>query len=846
MRARKSTSILRWMMICLVGLMTISNAEGGKKKVYITYVLHGNMNYDRYVRPTIWKEFPVIYDNLLDFMDEHPDFKGQLQFSGQTFGSLQQAAPEVIEHAMRIHQRGQLNLTGTFYSEPVNVNMDGETNYRCAWLGTKIIEDYIGEKTDGFYLQERAYHAQLPWILKNSGVSWTPIITNDESWYPFRLKGQDGTISVCVPIKLDRSKVGELATKAPKNALICIEEDYEIPQSFTSTYQRVADFNMESRDVEIIWITVKDYIKRFGVKEEKYVDHSAKAQSSENGTYSRWTADPLDIIVQDQTNQSMDDFRAAKIVNALARELYGIKLDEPFNSSDASLPHTPLVWNIERADLYPDIESRYLARDDEVTLLSKAEHLLLWAVNSDAKGWYPLYEKRCERLNSFQGSSALSRTLIQKGMNLLSSQMKLNGYNQYYVLLNTEPARTCEIQLETDAPYEIYDYTNGQKVPSQCTLENGKYQIRALAEAPSYGYMVLGARKAERAQRMEWIEGTSISRDGITLTAEGDHILMKAGGQTNEICLDAIKVKALAEMNDGKDDDAWRPAKPYGEPRIRICTNGLWPQLRIETQLDWLIHLQEIFTIEGDKVRIRLQFAFPHPTLVRGIKSKEGFSFSPEGLNLVVKTGQGGFVGFDIPFGINEYKNSGIGYFCPLSSLWLQQERGGLLVSPLTGEQAFCVDSDAGTIRLYMGSSTTSGPIRDVGLTFKNPTDVQHETAWYAEPFHGTYNHEIIFYPYRGTWQEAHLPEKFREFREPVYMGLASLPNQSEGESIPTKASLVSISEPNVEITTIDYTSAGLEFRVNEREGKQTFVNMQIAGKPYQLQVPEYGIVEGK
>ena len=137
-------------------------AEGKSvRTVYMTYILHGNMNYDRYVRPVIWKEFPVIYDNLLSFMDEHPQFRGQVQFSGQTFGSLMQAAPEVIAHAKAIHDRGQLNFTGTFYSEPVNVNMDGETNFRCAWLGTKIIEDNVGE-TDGFYLQERAYHPQLP------------------------------------------------------------------------------------------------------------------------------------------------------------------------------------------------------------------------------------------------------------------------------------------------------------------------------------------------------------------------------------------------------------------------------------------------------------------------------------------------------------------------------------------------------------------------------------------------------------------------------------------------------------------------------------------------------------
>lgn len=91
--------------LCLIALVLSFCTVFGRtqKTIYATYILHGNMNYDRYVRPVIWKEFPVIYDGLLDFMDEHPEFKGQLQFSGQTFASLQQAAPQVIEHARKIH-----------------------------------------------------------------------------------------------------------------------------------------------------------------------------------------------------------------------------------------------------------------------------------------------------------------------------------------------------------------------------------------------------------------------------------------------------------------------------------------------------------------------------------------------------------------------------------------------------------------------------------------------------------------------------------------------------------------------------------------------------------------------
>ena len=394
-----------------------------KRVVYMSYILHGNMNYDRYVRTTLWRDFPVIYDNLLIFLDEHPDFKGQLQFSGQTLGSLVQAAPHVLDHAMKIHKRGQLNFTGTFYSEPVNVNMDGETNYRCALLGTRIIEDFLGEKTDGFYLQERAYHPQLPWILNNANVSWTPVITNDDSWRPFRLMGQDGSSTVCVPIT--RSKAVERAAEAPANSLITIEEDYEIPQKFGRTYEKVAKFNASNEEVEIVWITVKEYIEKFGVAEPRYVDHAAKVNSLSHGTYSRWTADPLDIIIQDYTARAMADFRAAEIFSALLRNAKGWNIDKEIAASDITAIDDPLAWNIERADLYPTVEPKYLARDGKVTTLSRSEHLLLWAVNSDSKGWYPIFEKRSERVTSLKNSSLLSKSVIYDGMDRIAQSLKL-------------------------------------------------------------------------------------------------------------------------------------------------------------------------------------------------------------------------------------------------------------------------------------------------------------------------------------------------------------------------------------------------------------------------------------
>ena len=832
----------RWIMTILGILIALFSASdtcyaAKKKKVYMSYILHGNMNYDRYVRPTIWRDFPVIYNNLLDFMDEHPDFKGQLQFSGQTLNSMKQAAPEVLEHALKIHQRGQLNFTGTFYSEPVNVNMDGETNYRCAWLGTKIVEDF-SEWTDGFYLQERAYHPQLPWILNNANVSWTPVITGDDSFFPFRLKGMDGSASICVPIT--REGITKKIIEAPKNSLIVIEEDYEIPSSFTSTYNAIAKFNAEHKDIEVEWITVKEYIRKFGVKEEKYVDHSAKAKNRDNGTYSRWTADPLDIIVQDYTNKAMADFRNARIWNALLNYQYGHNPDVPFEQSDVTLKEDPLIWNIERADLYPDVEPKYLTRNGEITLLSKAEHLLLWAVNSDSKGWYPLYEKRRERINSFENSSNLSQHLIHQGMDWLSKQIQLTGYDKYFMVSNMEPQRTKLLTIETEQPYDIYDYATGQKLKSQCITSNGKCIIHFEVSLPAYGYQMIAAKRIEKADRMAWQDGNSISSGSLTLTANGDKVQLNNGQQTVDISFDSFQIKALAEVTSGKGDGEWRDAKEYGTPRISVQTQGIYPQLRIEGQLDWLVHVQQTYTMINGQVSCDIRFVFPHPTLVRKTGECNVITFDPRGLNMVFQTHQKGKVYYDIPFGTSHYNQPGISYFCPLSTCFLQHENGGFVVSPQTGEQAFSVNTDNGEMTLYLGASTTSGPIRDVGLSFKDKTTVQHEPAWYSEPFHGEYHHQVMLYPYAGDWKEVHVPQVFRNFTQPVY--IRECQAQSSGQ-FPARASWVELNQPNIEITSMEPQEKGIQVRFNEKEGTATQVKMNLKGQTIHFPVQPFGIV---
>lgn len=827
------------LLTMVIGTISLRAAEmPAKRKVYMSYILHGNMNYDRYVRTTLWRDFPVIYDNLLTFMDEHPDFKGQLQFSGQTLGSLQQVAPQVLEHAMRIHKRGQLNFTGTFYSEPVNVNMDGEINYRCALLGTRIVEDFLSEATDGFYLQERAYHPQLPWILNGANVSWTPIITNDNAWRPFRLVGMDGSESVCVPIT--RSKPIQRAVNAPANSLITIEEDYEIPQKFSRTYKQVAEFNASSTDVEIVWITVKEYIERFGLDEKRYIDHAAKAGSMSNGTYSRWTADPLDIKVQRSTVRAMEDFRAANIFDALLHYAEGWHPDKAIEQSRVVPTDNPMVWNIERADLYPDVESKYLAREGVVTELSRAEHLLLWAVNSDSKGWYPLYEKRVERDNALKNSSLYSQSVIYEGMDDIARRVKLKGFDTYFMALAMEASERRQIRINSERAYDIYDYASGKALGSVCRPTADGYCIEFETQIPSYGYTIFGAKECANIEHSQWREGNVVSTDGIKIEATNDKVILTEGGKRIELSFAPFQLKPLADIDAGERVDYWREAKQYGATRTKVRGS----ELIVDRQIDWLLHLRQHFVIEGGRVRCEVMLLVPHPTLIRR-KGGDAKSFDPRGFDMVINYGKPCKTVFDIPYGITQYDRRGVGHFCLLSMCAMQGAEDGVLVSPRTGEQGFTVDADKGVMTLYLGASTQSGPLKEVVPQFVTPVNVKQEAAWALEPFHGNYTHTILFDTFDGKWQESGALRAMQRSTTPLYIRECYPAKRvSAREAMEPRMSLLRSSSGDVEVTSAEVREGRLRCRINERSGARHEVVLTTPRGGCRFTIGPFGIIE--
>lgn len=843
---RKLTALI--FALILPGIISMHlNAQGDQpKKVYMTYILHGNMNYDRYVKSRIWDEFPVIYNNLLNYLEEHPQYKGQLQLSGQTYESLKQVAPYVIENAEKLHKRGQINYTGTFYSEPVNVSIDGETNLRCMRLGTEIIARELGS-TDGFYLQERAYHAQLPWILNETNVTWVPVKTGDDSFFPFKMSGMDGSTTICVP-NITRGNFPGILEQAPPNSLLTIEGDYEIPQSFGVIFDRVNLYLEDHPEIEVEWITVKEYIEKFGVKEERFVDHTALARHINHGTYSRWTADPLDIIVQDYTNKAMNDFRAANMMNSLCRKLYDLNLDLPYTESDVSMIYDPLAWAIASTADYPEVEQTYLAREGIVTMLSKTEHLLVWAVNSDSRGWYPLYEKRRERINSLENCSLLSNDIINRGLESIAENLDVPGYDRTYILFNPRPARTEVVSFRSGIAYSGY-LGDGTPLRSFCYAEGPEIITDVEVELPAYGYTVVALKEKQDEEKSGWGSGNEIRNDRISITADENTVAIDYEGRKLDLSLDDFKIRVLAEIVRGDQSEyTWRDAEQYGPTRIAVNTDGLYPRLRIDRQIDWLVHMQQVFTLLPDRVYFTTDFDFPHPTLVRetGKANSSNLSiFQPGGLNLRITAGEAGRVYYNIPYGSSPHLMDSLSYFCSLHSGILEAESGaGYILTGGTGEQAYFTNPLEGVLGVYMGASTASGPVKDAGLEIVSDIRVNHEESWYAEPFHGKYHHNFMLLPYSEGWREADAFTEASNFLNAPYVKEFIPSDKASGRDY--EKSLLGVDGDGIEVTSMEYVDGVLELRLNERENKAVKTSVALGDMKKKIKMPANGIVTVK
>jgi hypothetical protein len=114
------------------------------KTVYLAWVFHGNMSYDRYTKHTIRRQFPLAYQVMIDEFMQYPELKGHVELSGLSVETLRLWAPDTIAQLRRLADRGQITFCASYFAASVNACMDGNSHMDALRLGTQIVAETCG------------------------------------------------------------------------------------------------------------------------------------------------------------------------------------------------------------------------------------------------------------------------------------------------------------------------------------------------------------------------------------------------------------------------------------------------------------------------------------------------------------------------------------------------------------------------------------------------------------------------------------------------------------------------------------------------------------------------------
>jgi hypothetical protein len=429
------------------------------KTVYFCITTHPNMNYDRSLKSVIWEEFPKLYRLYLNYLKDNPELKSYMQLPSQTLYSLKQCAPDIIDLAKRLETEGRLRFMGTFFSEPLAQCMDGMSALESAELGCRVTAEELDTEPEGFFLQEIAYTPQIPYIINKVGVGWHILKDWDgvDDMKPYYVEGLDGSRCIGVPLleRKEFERVREHPETIPDNALLTFHCDMEIPQAIHRAHALSRELK-ETHGFDTRWCFVPEYIEECGIHLTKRPTPCTNKEEgrTESPSHSRWISDPLDIRVHEATMRAFEYRRAAALVCGWAAASHAGMDAAPSGLLRVggevfkARPYT--TRDVENIDDYP--EAAGLVADDSAgspwaAALNRIRLLLAWGTNSDARGWYPLLERRIERTDSFEEAVWLSQEVIRRilaarfgGTPALDAAAEIGRSDSGFYLVNANPA----------------------------------------------------------------------------------------------------------------------------------------------------------------------------------------------------------------------------------------------------------------------------------------------------------------------------------------------------------------------------------------------------------------------
>jgi hypothetical protein len=145
------------------------------------------------------------YRPMLDALDRHPSVRLALHYTGPLLDWLRAERPEFLERLRSLVDRGQVELLGGGYYEPVLASLPERDRLGQLTRMADELERITGRRPRGAWLAERVWEPDLPTSLVTAGYGWTILddnhfraasIPEQRLWGPYTTDDQGHLLTV--------------------------------------------------------------------------------------------------------------------------------------------------------------------------------------------------------------------------------------------------------------------------------------------------------------------------------------------------------------------------------------------------------------------------------------------------------------------------------------------------------------------------------------------------------------------------------------------------------------------------------------------------------------------------
>jgi len=118
------------------------------------------------------------YRPFVEMLLRHPSVRVGLHYSGPLLEWMEQAHPEYFEHLRKLVERGQVELVGGGFYEPILIAIPPEDRLEQIRRLSDYLEKHFRRRPAGAWLAERVWEAPLPSSLVAAGIEYTLVDDN--------------------------------------------------------------------------------------------------------------------------------------------------------------------------------------------------------------------------------------------------------------------------------------------------------------------------------------------------------------------------------------------------------------------------------------------------------------------------------------------------------------------------------------------------------------------------------------------------------------------------------------------------------------------------------------------